>query len=243
MRSFYLIGNPLAHSFSAAYFLDKFNNENIQDAVYTNFQITDISKIRAWALNQHRLVGFNVTIPYKESIIPFLDHIDPTARLAGAVNTVLVQNRKLIGYNTDVIGFQSTLPAQTNPNKKAIILGTGGASKAIALVFKQAGVEVLFVSRAMRSANAIGYESITPLLMESVEYIVNTTPLGTSPNEDAAPPFPFELLNSGHICYDLVYNPAETLFMRNAKQKGATVCNGLNMLKAQAEAAWQIWNN
>jgi shikimate dehydrogenase len=243
MRSFYLIGNPLSHSFSAAYFLEKFKNKNIQDAVYNNFQITDISKIRAWALNQQHLVGFNVTIPYKETILPFLDQIDPTARLAGAVNTVIVQNRKLIGYNTDVIGFQSTLPALPNPNKTALILGTGGASKAVALVFKQAGVAVLFVSRERRNSNTIGYADITLSLMQSVEYIVNTTPLGTSPNEDTAPPFPFELLSSEHICYDLVYNPAETLFMRQAKQNGARVCNGLKMLQSQAEAAWQIWNN
>ena len=189
------------------------------------------------------MVGFNVTIPYKETILPFLDQIDPTARLAGAVNTVIVQNRKLIGYNTDVIGFQSTLPALPNPNKTALILGTGGASKAVALVFKQAGVAVLFVSRERRNSNTIGYADITLSLMQSVEYIVNTTPLGTSPNEDTAPPFPFELLSSEHICYDLVYNPAETLFMRQAKQNGARVCNGLKMLQSQAEAAWQIWNN
>ena len=243
MRSFYLIGNPLSHSFSAAYFLDKFSNENIGDAVYNNFQLEDITKIRAWALSNSYLVGFNVTIPYKQSIIPFLDDLDNVARQACAVNTVKLVNRKLIGYNTDIVGFRNTLPIVPNANKRALILGTGGASKAVALVFEQLGIEVLFVSRDSRNANTIGYKHISASLMETVEYIVNTTPLGTMPNDDIAPPFPFELVKEGHICFDLVYNPLETLFMRKAKLKGATVCNGLNMLQAQAEASWQIWNN
>lgn len=241
MRSFYLIGNPLSHSFSAAYFQDKFYKENINSASYNNYQLEDISKIRTWALSNANLVGFNVTIPFKQSIIPFLDELDPAARQAGAVNTVLVKNRKLIGYNTDIIGFKSTLPIAPNKQKSALILGTGGAAKAVALVFEQLGVHVLYVSRESRDINTIGYQDISKPLMETVECIVNTTPLGTTPNEDTAPPFPFELLNSGHFCYDLVYNPAETRFMQKAKLQGAAVCNGLNMLKAQAEAAWEIW--
>ncbi len=243
MRSFYLIGNPLSHSFSAAYFLDKFKKENIKDACYHNYPIIDIGSIRAWALSDPNLVGFNVTIPYKQTIIPFLDYLSPEAHKIGAVNTVICHARKLMGYNTDVIGFKSALPIMPNIKKKALILGTGGASKAIAYVFKQMEIEVLFVSRNPENSFTLGYEQITQSLMESVEYVVNTTPLGTSPFIDTFPPFPFEFFNNTHVAFDLVYNPIETVFMQMAKAQGAMVCNGSKMLIEQAEASWQIWNN
>ena len=245
MKKYGLLGYPLGHSFSRNYFNQKFEAERI-DAEYLNFEIPEIKEIKNVIKENPELNGLNVTIPYKEQVIPYLDDLDEDARLIGAVNVIkfskgLFGKVKLKGYNSDIIGFkQSIEPLLKEHHRKALILGTGGASKAVFQGLKQLGVASTFVSRKAKEY-CITYEEITPKLMEQYTVIVNTTPLGMYPNVNACPDIPYDLLTSDHLLYDLLYNPEETLFMRKGKEKGAVVKNGLEMLLLQAFAAWEIW--
>ena len=245
MKKYGLLGYPLGHSFSRNYFNQKFEAERI-DAEYLNFEIPEIKEIKNVIKENPELNGLNVTIPYKEQVIPYLDDLDEDARLIGAVNVIkfskgLFGKVKLKGYNSDIIDFkQSIEPLLKEHHRKALILGTGGASKAVFQGLKQLGVASTFVSRKAKEY-CITYEEITPKVMEQYTVIVNTTPLGMYPNVNACPDIPYDLLTSDHLLYDLLYNPDETLFMRKGKEKGAVVKNGLEMLLLQAFAAWEIW--
>ena len=245
MKKYGLLGYPLGHSFSRNYFNQKFEAERI-DAEYLNFEIPEIKEIKNVIKENPELNGLNVTIPYKEQVIPYLDDLDEDARLIGAVNVIkfskgLFGKVTLKGYNSDIIGFkQSIEPLLKEHHRKALILGTGGASKAVFQGLKQLGVASTFVSRKAKEY-CITYEEITPKVMEQYTVIVNTTPLGMYPNVNACPDIPYDLLTSDHLLYDLLYNPDETLFMRKGKEKGAVVKNGLEMLLLQAFAAWEIW--
>ena len=245
MKKYGLLGYPLGHSFSRNYFNQKFEAERI-DAEYLNFEIPELKEIKNVIKENPELNGLNVTIPYKEQVIPYLDDLDEDARLIGAVNVIkfskgLFGKVKLKGYNSDIIGFkQSIEPLLKEHHRKALILGTGGASKAVFQGLKQLGVASTFVSRKAKEY-CITYEEVTPKVMEQYTVIVNTTPLGMYPNVNACPDIPYDLLTSDHLLYDLLYNPDETLFMRKGKEKGAVVKNGLEMLLLQAFAAWEIW--
>lgn len=258
VRLFGLIGYPLTHSFSERYFADKFRNENIADAEYRNFPLEKIEQLPELLKAHQDLRGFNVTIPYKEAILPFLDEIDSTAKEIGAVNTVVCKasatiNRStfLKGYNTDVYGFrQSIKPFLASHHERALILGTGGASKAVEYVLRSIGVECVFVSRfvASKSDNAnvrtiLRYSDINEHVMAMCKFIVNCSPVGTFPNVNDAPEIPYEYITKDHFLYDLVYNPAETEFLRRGKERGAMIQNGYDMLKFQAEKAWESFNS
>ena len=245
MKKYGLLGYPLGHSFSKNYFNQKFEAEKI-DAEYLNFEIPDIKEIKSVIKENPELNGLNVTIPYKQQVIPYLDDLDNDARLIGAVNVIkfskgLFGKVKLKGYNSDIIGFkQSIEPLLKDHHRKALLLGTGGASKAVFHGLKQLGIAATFVSRQSKEY-CITYEEITEKIMEQYHVIVNTTPLGMYPNVNACPNIPYELLTSDHLLYDLLYNPDETLFMQKGKERGAVVKNGLEMLLLQAFAAWEIW--
>lgn len=248
-RLFGLIGYPLSHSFSQKYFTEKFRKENISDCEYQLFPLKNISEFPRVVMDHHNLRGLNVTTPYKESVIPFLNELDETARNVGAVNCIRVdfdpkKNRShlLTGYNTDVFGFaQSIKPFLEQKHERAMVLGTGGAAKAVTSVLKQIGVEVLQVSRS-RSKGHTRYTELTREAIAAHLLIVNATPAGMFPNINEAPPIPYEFLGPSHFLYDLVYNPEETVFLKKGKEKGALTMNGLSMLHLQAEKAWEIWN-
>lgn len=244
MDKYGLIGYPLGHSFSISYHNQRFADEGI-NAKYYNFEIPSIDDLPAVLGSNPELKGLNVTIPYKEKIIPFLDYISPEARAIGAVNVVRVtRNGKdtiLRGYNSDVIGFtQSIDPMLEDYHKKALVLGTGGASKAVAYGLKTLGIEPVLVSRYQREGT-IQYEQITPEVVQEYNVIVNCTPLGMYPKTEECPQLPYEALTERNILYDLIYNPDETLFMRKGAERGANVKNGLEMLLLQAFASWEFW--
>ncbi len=245
MQKYGLLGYPLGHSFSKDYFNQKFEAENI-DAKYVNFEIPNIKDIKNVLKENPELKGLNVTLPYKEQVIPFLDDLDGDARVIGAVNVIkFVGTRfggtKLVGYNSDILGFKRSIePLLNDTHRKALILGTGGASKAVFQGLKQLGVEATLVSRKFKDG-CITYEDITADMMRERTVIVNTTPLGMFPNINSCPNIPYDCLTSGHLLYDLLYNPDETLFMKRGKEYGAATKNGLEMLLLQAFAAWKIW--
>ena len=245
MDKFGLIGYPLGHSFSKNYFNEKFPNEDI-DAVYMNFEIPSINDLPQVIAENPELKGLNVTIPYKEKVISYLDELDKDAREIGAINVIKVirqkdSDPKLVGYNSDVIGFTKSIEPLLEPHhKKALILGTGGASKAVFHGLKQLGVEGTFVSRHERP-NMFTYEELTAEVMDEYSVIVNTTPVGMYPHTDECPDIPYQYLTPNHLLYDLLYNPDVTLFMKKGEEKGATTKNGLEMLLLQAFAAWDIW--
>lgn len=246
MQTFGLVGNPLGHSFSQDYFTKKFDRENIE-AQYLNFQIEDISMLGDKVLSVPGLRGFNVTIPYKQAVIPYLDTIDEVAQKVGAVNVVKVEDgagkRKLSGYNSDVVGFENSLrPLLKSCHASALILGTGGASKAVRYVLEKLGIEYRYVSRTP-SDNVYSYDQLTPEIISHNKLIVNCTPLGMSPKVDACADIPYSAIGQQHLCFDLIYNPETTLFLQKAHEQGATVKNGLDMLIGQAERAWEIWNS
>ena len=247
MQKYGLIGYPLGHSFSKNYFNQKFESEKI-DAEYVNFPIPSIKEFKNVLKDNPDLRGLNVTLPYKTQVIPYLDELTDNAKQIGAVNVIkftrgLFGKTKLIGHNTDILGFkQSIEPLLNEGHLKALILGTGGASKAVFHGLKQLGIEATFVSRHP-SAGQITYGDITGKVMEEYKVIVNCTPLGMFPNVGECPDIPYDKLTPGHLLYDLLYNPDETLFMLKGKEKGATVKNGLEMLLLQAFAGWQIWNS
>ena len=245
MEKYGLIGYPLGHSFSVGYFNEKFQNEGI-DAEYVNFEIPQIDMLPEVIASNPDLVGLNVTIPYKEKVISYLDHVSPEARTIGAVNVIRVihkgKNVILKGYNSDVIGFTQSIEPRLEPyHKKALILGTGGASKAINYGLKSLGLETVFVSRFERPGT-IQYEKLTPEDIKEYNVIVNCTPCGMFPHTNKCPNLPYEAMDSHTLLYDLIYNPDETLFMYKGKQQGATVVNGLEMLLLQAFASWEFWH-
>lgn len=279
MKRYGLIGHPLGHSFSKAYFTEKFEREGL-DCEYLNFDINEISLLRQLVINHPDLKGFNVTIPYKEVILSYLDELDETAKAIGAVNTVKVmENGKLKGFNTDILGIEATLfgtkatntslrgatatkqstcrrtsnyrgtcglprsltLARNDDGLNALILGTGGASKAVQYVLRQEGIPFHLVSRNPNKGQ-FTYETLTPDIIKKHLLMINATPVGMAPNINEAPLIPYEALTPQHVLFDLIYNPEETLFLRNGKAQGALTCNGLSMLHAQAEAAWKIWN-
>ena len=244
MDKYGLIGYPLGHSFSISYFNQKFADENI-DAVYENFEIPTIDDFMEVVETNPELKGLNVTIPYKEKVIPYIDILSPEARAIGAVNVIKIERSEkrilLKGYNSDLIGFtQSIQPMIEKDHKKALILGTGGASKAIQYGLKSLGLETLFVSRYDRPGT-IQYKDVTPDVVKEYNVIVNCTPCGMYPHTDECPELPYEAMDHQTILYDLIYNPNETLFMKKGAQYGATVQNGLEMLLLQAFVSWDFW--
>ena len=238
---FGLIGKKLEHSFSKGYFTKKFNELDL-DAVYQNYELTNINEI-VDIFKIEGLVGLNVTIPYKESIIPFLDELDEVAQAIGAVNTVVIKNGKTKGYNTDAFGFKQMIkPFFKSRHERAIILGTGGASKAIAYVLEGLGCVPIYISRYPNAEDQFAYEEINKNMIEACPLIVNTTPKGMFPNENEEIDFPTEFLTEKNLVIDLIYNPKETIFLKKAKAKEAWTLNGLTMLHQQAEKSWLIWN-
>ncbi len=245
MKQYGLIGYPLTHSFSKRFFTEKFEMENI-DAIYTNFEIKQIDSFPEVLNSNPNLVGLNVTIPYKEQVIPFLDELDEAAEKIGAVNTVKVIRKNnrlhLKGYNTDTWGFEHALkPMLKDHHKKALILGTGGASKAIKFVLAKLGIDFVSASIEELKDNEIGYADIDKKLITDRLLIINTTPLGTYPKTETFPPIPYEFLTTNHLLFDLVYNPETTNFMKKGMEKGAAVKNGYDMLLGQALRSYEIW--
>ena len=246
MQKYGLVGYPLSHSFSKRFF-SYFFEKNKTDAAYLNFELIDLSLLLSTIEEHPDLVGFNVTIPYKEAILPYLDHIDPQAAEIQAVNTVKINRYgdkiDLTGYNTDLIGFRdSILPLLKQHHKKALVLGTGGASKAVVQVLTNLSIPVQRVSREKKEGVSIGYNQLSSDQMAEYPIIVNTTPLGTYPKTDGFPEIPYECLSDKHLLYDLVYNPPVTKFLQQGADRGASIKNGLEMLELQAMAAWRIWN-
>ena len=243
MKQYGLIGYPLSHSFSKGYFAEKFAKENIVDCKYDVFPLEKIEDFVELCNDKKNLIGLNVTIPYKEKIIPFLDELDETAANIGAVNTIKFSNGKKIGYNSDAYGFEMSLkPLLKSHHTQALILGTGGASKAVEYVLKKLGIAFQYVSRT-KNDKAISYEELNESIIQHSKLIINTTPIGMYPNIDTAPDIPYNVLTEKHLLYDLVYNPEETLFLKKGKEKGAQTKNGLEMLYLQAERSWEIWNS
>ena len=245
-RKFGLIGFPLSHSFSRKFFTDKFASEGI-DAEYLNFEIPSITGLQHLIDSHPDLEGFNITIPYKELIISYLDFIDHPASQVKAVNTVKIDRSahhlSLSGYNTDIHGFQESVkPLLQKYHHKALVLGTGGASKAVVRALDNLQIETILVSRNPEEKGEISYDDLDQDVMESYKIIVNTTPIGTFPNIEGCPAIPFEWITPKHLLFDLVYNPEVTEFLKQGKKRGAIIKNGLEMLHLQAIAAWEIWN-
>lgn len=246
MRTYGLIGYPLSHSFSRRFFTAYFADHAIE-AEYLNFEISDISLLPDVIRQHPGLIGFNVTIPYKEAVIPYLDSCDPNAAAIKAVNTVKVDRSdgtiRLKGFNTDLTGFrESLLPLLKPHHQKALVLGTGGASKAIVVALNGLSIETRLVSREARPGISMDYSQLTREVMEEFTVVVNTTPLGTYPKTEGFPEIPYEYLGKNHLLFDLVYNPPVTQFLQKGADHGATIKNGEEMLRLQALAAWKIWN-
>ncbi|MFD0991088.1 shikimate dehydrogenase family protein [Mariniflexile jejuense] len=244
MNKLGLLGKNISYSFSKAYFKEKFENQQITDTTYENFDIETIDLFPSIIKNTKNLKGLNVTIPYKEVVVPYLDKVNKKAKEIGAVNTIKITKKgKLVGYNTDCYGFKKTLKPFLQPHhKNALILGTGGASKAIAFTFKELGISYHYVSRTQSEGVSFTYNSLTEDTIKQHQIIVNCSPLGTFPNIEDCPNIPYNAINENHILFDLIYNPEQTKFLRLGKAQNATTINGLNMLKLQAEKAWSIWN-
>lgn len=243
MKKLGLLGRNIGYSFSRNYFSNKFEYEKITDFTYQNFDIADIELFPKIFKETPDLIGLNVTIPYKEEVIPFLDELSENAKQIGAINTIkILPNGNLLGDNTDYFGFSESLkPLLKSHHKKALILGTGGAAKAIAFGLQQLQIDFIFVSRKT-SSNTITYSDLTKELFNEHQIIINCTPLGTFPNIENCPDIPYQYITQNHIAYDLIYNPEKTTFLNKAEQKGATIKNGYEMLVLQAEKSWEIWN-
>lgn len=246
MRKFGLIGFPLSHSFSKKFFTEKFLNEHIPDCEYDLFPIENIDLLTDLISRNVDLEGLNVTIPYKLAVLPFLNEVDEAADQIGAVNCISIQRNDgkefLKGYNTDAYGFEESLKPMLNEyHKKALIFGDGGAAKAVKYVLNKLNIPFIVVTRTPTS-NSIRYDAVTPELLLEYTVLINTTPLGMSPNIETCPDIPYEVLTERHLAYDLVYNPEEPTFLAKAKAQGASIKNGLEMLYLQAERSWYIWN-
>ena len=247
MRLFGLIGYPLEHAFSGKYFADKFEQEGINDCEYRLFPLPRIEEMTSLLIQYPNLEGLNVTIPYKEAVKNYLHTMDGEAFEVGAVNTIKIypqgKDRHLKGFNTDIHGFRESLMPLLNPaHEKALILGSGGASLAVKHVLEKLGISYWIVSRKP-GADRITYENLDAQLISECKLIINTTPIGMYPDVQNCPPIPYEGIGNSHLLYDLVYNPATTTFLREGKERGATIKNGLEMLEQQAEKSWEIWNN
>lgn len=238
-----LIGKHIDYSFSKGFFTEKFTSENLP-FTYENFDLENISEFPKLIENNPNIVGMNVTIPYKESIMPCMDAIDETAAKIGAVNTITVsKDKKLKGYNTDYFGFQKSISPLLKPHhKNALILGTGGASKAIAYALKNLDISFEYVSRTKKKGVLHTYNSLSEAIIKKNQIIINCTPLGTFPEIELHPDIPYEGITASHLLFDLIYNPSETKFLKLGKSQGANICNGSDMLKFQAEKAWEIWD-
>jgi len=242
MRLFGLIGYPLTHSFSKNYFTEKFKKEAIENCRYENFELANISGLSDVLDSNPGLEGLNVTIPYKESVLPFLNEMDEVVKRIGACNCISLDNKKLIGYNTDVIGFEKSLLKDRNvEHKNALILGTGGAAKAVEFVLRKRKIHYKYVSR-YPSVKNLSYEQLTPAMIKEYSLIINTSPLGMYPKITEAPPLPYQAITEKHFLFDLIYNPEKTLFLKKGEEQGAMVQNGYDMLIYQAEESWKIWN-
>ncbi len=244
MRKFGLIGKSIEYSFSPQYFKNKFDKEGIKDCVYGLYDIASISEFDEIKLDQS-IVGLNVTIPYKESIIPYLDSIQKEAQIIGAVNTILIKNGKSRGFNTDVYGFEKSLKEliKRKPPKRALILGSGGSSKAIAHVLNKMSINYRVVSRKNKGSKNISYQDLTQKRLSYYHLIINTTPVGVFPKVNKAPAINYDFLGPEHLLYDLIYNPEKTLFLKRGEAQGCQILNGKRMLELQAEKSWKIWNN
>jgi shikimate dehydrogenase len=242
MKQFGLIGYPLTHSFSKKYFEEKFRRENITGCQYDLFPFENIAQLPALVKSHPQLKGLNVTIPYKESVISFLDELNETAQQIGAVNCITISAGKLKGYNTDCYGFQKSLEKflTASPNI-CFVLGTGGSSKAVCFVLQQLNIPFIQVSRISKP-QCITYDAL-PRHLKATNLFINTTPLGMFPDTEACPPLPYHKFTSSDFLFDLVYNPAQTLFLANGKKQGCAIKNGLEMLQLQAEKSWEIWNS
>lgn len=241
MDKYGIIGYPLGHSFSRAFFTEKFQREHI-DAEYVNFEIPSADMLPGIVQTNPNLCGLNVTLPHKEAVIPMLDELSDEAKEIGAVNVIRVRDGRLKGFNSDIIGFMDSIRPLLKPwHQHALVLGTGGASRAIRVGLQRLGIEWTYVSRTP-APDRLTYADLTPELMEHYQAIVNCSPVGMFPRVDACPDIPYQLLTSRHLLYDLVYNPQETLFLKRGAEHGAAVKNGLEMLHLQALASWRFWN-
>jgi shikimate dehydrogenase len=245
LRHFGLIGYPLGHSFSVSFFSEKFNREGI-DASYRNFPLERVSEFENLIKTETNLYGLNVTVPYKQAIIPYLDALSKTARDIKAVNTICFcrkdERKALTGHNTDVIGFERSLKSHLKrQHNSALVLGTGGSSRAVTYVLKQMGIPYHLISRE-EGEGKINYSALDPEMVASSPLIINCTPLGMSPGVDVCPDIPYEAISSRHLLFDLIYNPEKTLFLARGEDRGAAIINGYEMLTYQAEASWEIWN-
>lgn len=238
-----LIGTPLSHSFSQRYFTEKFKREKLAKHRYDLFPLADIRELPALIAGTPGLCGLNVTIPYKQSVIPLLHEVNPLASAVGAVNTVRIVDGRLTGYNTDVEGFRKTLvPLINGTRPRALVLGSGGASRAVVYVLKELGLRFRVVSRS-RERGDMTYELLEPIVVDVCKLIINTTPVGMHPDEDGLPQIPYGSIGPKHKLIDLVYNPERTRFLQEGESRGAATANGTSMLEAQAEASWRLWNN
>lgn len=247
-RLFGLIGFPLGHSFSEQYFTRKFAQMGIADAEYSLFPLPDLTIFPEFLADQPQLCGLNVTIPHKTAIIRYMDAMDESAKSVGAVNCIKISQGRLIGYNTDVFGFEAACPpsfwqALADKQRLALVLGAGGASKAVAYVLRKWGIPFKIISRKPDGENRLAYTVLSTLHPDTYQLIVNTTPLGMAPDTDSAPEFPYDCLRPDHVLYDLVYNPEQTVFLQMGAAMGCRTISGLPMLYAQAEKSWQIWES
>jgi len=242
MRRFGLIGKTLSHSFSKNYFTQKFAREHIDNCRYDLFELQTIEDLPALLLSNPGLEGLNVTIPYKQEVIPYLDETSDVVKEIGACNCIKIAGGKLKGFNTDVVGFKRSLEAHLQPgHDKALILGSGGAARAVQYALKELGIEYKLVSRR-KTGEGLGYEDMGEDVLKNYSLIINTTPLGMYPNVNDAPPIPYEYVSSRHLLFDLIYNPGKTKFLQNGEEQGARIANGHEMLILQAEESWRIWN-
>lgn len=243
MRQFGLIGYPLSHSFSKKYFTQKFAEEGIHNCSYELYPIASINEFSALLRDVKGLEGINVTIPYKEAVLPFLHEQSAAVKEIGACNCIKIIDGQLVGYNTDVTGFQQSIePLLEAHHQHALILGTGGAAKGVAWVLTQLGISFQYVSRN-KSNGSLSYDDLTEYLMQRVQLVINTTPLGMQPNVLDKPSLPYHCINNQFLCYDLIYNPEKTAFLQLAEEHGAVIKNGADMLLIQAEESWKIWNS
>lgn len=243
MRKFGLIGYPLSHSFSQKYFTEKFSKEKIRDCEYETFSLSDIKLISSVLENEPYLKGLNVTIPYKQQIISFLHFKNEVVEKISACNCIKIVEGKFFGYNTDVIGFEVSLRRKLQDHHKhALILGTGGAAKAVEFVMWKLGIDYNLVSRKPFIAGTINYNDLTDAIIQSHTLIINTTPVGMYPNVDEYPDIPYNAITENHYLFDLIYNPEKTMFLKKGEERGATIQNGQEMLIIQADESWRIWN-
>lgn len=243
MRRFGLIGKTLKHSFSKGFFEKKFSEQGIKDCSYDNFELPSIDKFPNLITSNPELKGLNVTIPYKEEVLRFLNSKNEIVEAIGACNCIKIANQELHGFNTDAVAFQNSLKTYLKPHHRcALVLGTGGASKAVQYALKQLDIDFLLVSRR-KQENQLGYEDVSRDIIEGHQIIINTTPVGMFPNVDQDPPIPYKVLTPDHLLYDLIYNPPKTKFLQHGEEKGVQIINGYEMLIAQAEESWRIWNS